>query len=282
MDDQSQCCRRCGALLVSGDVYCAACGAPTDSFERLPSDRESYRRAGAPRDRVIRSSRTPWILLGVVVVVAAGVIAAFAMRDRGATEAASVASDAPLPTPTAPLGFVKFTDEAEGFAISYPPDWVITTSWAAEEQALLEELWEGTELEEYVNASGWVFSAELAPADDLGPSMSIEVNPVIAGTSASRYSEGVDQTMRDTTEGFVVHSKRNVVLGDVGAIISDWEIPYSGYPGLAGVEGRFRTIDLMITDGEAGWTVSCSVDIAAAVDDLETCEAIITSFRLLP
>ena len=185
----------------------------------------------------------------------------------------------PLPTPTTPPGFVTFTDELNVFSISYPSAWQLDLSSMSELDAFARNLVE--------SATGGpraglrlIFSAGVDAQEGSIPNVVVNVETLPVGLTLDEYFEGGQRFMRSTIAAYRVHKQAKVLLGRTEAIVYDVEFDPSSFM-VAGSPSKGRAISLVAVDRAIGWTVTCTVKVPTRDDDLQTCDAVARSFRVL-
>ena len=71
-----------------------------------------------------------------------------------------------------------------------------------------------------------------------------------------------------------------MLLGRTEAIVYDVEFDPSSFM-VAGSPSKGRAVSLVAVDRAIGWTVTCTVKVPTRDDDLQTCDAVARSFRVL-
>ena len=192
----------------------------------------------------------------------------------------------PLPTPTAPSGFLTFTDEVIGFQISYPPSWepidseLVASTWERNVDTLSQEGWD-------LSDASLIFAAGL-PTNEGGylPSINIGVEPLPSGMSADDYiKESIAGTKKDRSAGFTFVAQSDIQIGNLAATLIQFEVPAQDHGGPSG--WRYTMIQLFVPQDRVGWVVTCallSADIfwIPSSDDLiDTCESSVRSLKIL-
>ena len=91
----------------------------------------------------------------------------------------------PIPTPTTPPGFVKYSDELSSFSIEYPREWELATSQMAPLTEDMKDLFEG-ELDNALDFTAIVF---LAGDREAGNSVNISVASLPSKLTLDEYYE---------------------------------------------------------------------------------------------
>ncbi len=186
----------------------------------------------------------------------------------------------PLPIPTIPADFVAFTDESKRFSISYPSHWELALSLTEELDEFVAELLESLESDVPLPEGSGVFFAGVPTQEGYDPNIVIVVEALPYDVGVAEYFEAVNKAEREFLTDYKLHTKAVVLLGDKEGIMTDAEYYYS--PSLdPRVTPKWRSFDLNTVDGLIGWGVGCGMTLPASPQDLETCESVVRSFRLL-
>ena len=186
---------------------------------------------------------------------------------------------APLTTPIIPPDFVTFTDESSLFSISYPSNWEITTNLSqleVEVKDIIQSMETGISFE----AIRFVFNA--GQYDVLGNVelyVAISVAPLPSEWSVEEYVEANIEGFKSIETGYEELRRTKTTVGDRQVIIIHSEADFSSViPG----DVERDSLDLMLVDGKVGWGVTCGSGTGRmSAQGLETCEAVVRSFRLL-
>jgi hypothetical protein len=184
-----------------------------------------------------------------------------------------------LPTPTTPPGFVTFSDESNLFRIEYPPEWELALSLLPDLEETLNEFIMSKESNLPVGNVATVFLAGLPVEDGYLPNVNITLESLPSEMSLQQYFEASEKNLKEFSSGYEVHQHASLLIGDMLSMKSDYEYDLSTY--VPGASGKLRVILLIMVDGKVGWSVSCTLEPQAVEEDLETCDAVVRSFRLL-
>ena len=187
----------------------------------------------------------------------------------------------PLPTPTLPPDFVTFTDESHVFSIAYQPDWELALFLLSDLEDITKDLLRMKQYDLHLNKVGMLFVAGLPDLEGYLPNVNIVVESLPSEMSAAEFYEAGERPKEVLFTGYKVHSLTKVLVGNREAIVSDSEADTSVYE--PGAKGKTRTIKLTTADGKVGWVVTCgvSIDLPPSTEDLQTCDAVVRSFRIL-
>lgn len=185
---------------------------------------------------------------------------------------------APLPTPTTPPGFITFTDELNVFSISYPSAWQLDLSSMSELDEFAKNRLESV-TGARLAATRLIFSAGVSAQEGSIPNVVLNVETLPAEVALDEYFEAGQQFLRELFAPYRVHKQGRVLLGRTEAMVSDAEFDPS-FLG-AGLPDKGRAITLVTVDRGIGWIVTCTVRIPTPDDDLQTCDALVRSLRIL-
>jgi len=187
--------------------------------------------------------------------------------------------DPTAPTPTSmlpPSDFVTFTDESDVFSISYPSHWELALSLMPEIEEITEDLIESKASGFPADKVGIVFFAGVPAPNAYLPSVNIVAESLPAGLSVEEYQEGSVEAARGLLSGFKVLDVFQVLVGNTDGLIMHAEFDISSFA--TGEVGKIRNIALLVVDGMIGWVVTCTLD---STEDLETCDAVVRTFKIL-
>ncbi len=185
----------------------------------------------------------------------------------------------PLPTPTTPPEFVTFTDESNLFSIAYPSEWVLALSIMQEVQSMVEDILKSKQFGLSFSSGGFVFAAGLPTQQGFDPNVNIVVQSLPGEIAVAEYFEAGLEQVKELLTGFKELSQARVLVGGREAIIADAEYDASNF--VPGAEGKVLTIQLTITDGRVGWTVTCTMIASPSAEELRTCDAVVRTLRIL-
>lgn len=167
--------------------------------------------------------------------------------------------------PQTPSGFDTFTDESKSFLIAYPRDWLPAPSEIPEVDQYVRRLLTGTMPKEGIEAR-------------VGVTVFLAVGPV----EEDLLQGVVNVTLRGRPEGMTL-----VRLAGVGdeepfqTVRIDSREAIITYDEMYISEVLMRSLRLATADQDLFWSVTCSTTVPGA-EHLQTCDAIIRSFRPLP
>ena len=187
----------------------------------------------------------------------------------------------PLPIPTVPPSFVPYLDETSGFSIQYPQEWELAVSRMSELEERTKALLRSMEPGLPVGELGVLLFAGLRVAEGFEPTVNIAVASLPFEMSAFELYTFSNQDPVDFFPGYKTLTRTSTIMGHTEAIIEDTEFDYSFFE--AGAEGKVRQISLSAVNGRVGWVVTCTASIGSAptTEVLETCNAVVRTFRLL-
>ena len=185
----------------------------------------------------------------------------------------------PLPTPTVPPSFVTFTDESSLFSIAYPPEWELALSMLPDLEEITKDIMLGKQSNFPVGNLSMLFMAGWPIEQGLGPDVNIIAESLPREMSVNEYHEANLEASKEALTGFKPYSQFTAVVGDRESVITDSEFDLSSLE--RGAVGRMRSVQLTTTDGKVGWVVTCSIVATPSTEDLQTCGAVIRTFRLL-
>lgn len=181
----------------------------------------------------------------------------------------------PTYTPNIPPDFILFTDESSLFSIQHPSQWELDLA----QMVTLEKQAKGFVHQKNADAplegTKLVFFA-VDPNTRLHVSVGLVSLP--ASTTLDEIIEEALTVPRQILSSWRLINRSRVTFGRSVAVIidSDYDLSEVGQG-----TGRIRTIKLMMVEGEAGWIVSCFAGIEPTEQNLETCYAVVSSFRIL-
>ena len=184
-----------------------------------------------------------------------------------------------MPTQTTPTSFVTFTDELNGFAISYPPEWDVVRSLMADLEQTTKEMVLDLDSDLPVGQFTVVFFAGLPMEARYAPNVNVVVESLAWEASAIEFAEAARTTTEELLEGYTVRRESSILVGGKEAVMVDVEVPWASYGFDA--EGIQRLLQVMATEGKTAWVVSCSMEAPPSAGESQTCEAVVRSFRLL-
>jgi hypothetical protein len=206
-------------------------------------------------------------LLAIVVVGAilfAGCI--------GAPPPAVAPAEAPL-EPQIPAHYTTYTDEADLFSISYPPDWEPALFFIKDLDKATEELLTSIEEDLPIERARTLFLAGLPTETGYAPNVKVLVEslPGIIWTH-DQVVEAEIQGIKDVVEGSHEFSRVRTTIGGREATIVDWK---------GTVPLGLHRLQAIILVGKVAWVVTC-VPPAGEFSKWESdFHAIVRSLRIL-
>ena len=179
----------------------------------------------------------------------------------------------PIPTPTTPPGFVKYSDELSSFSIEYPREWQLVTSQMTFIEGQVKDFVEGKG--DYSLDS--VASVFFAGDADRRYTVGINVESLQSNMTLDEFAEGAAAFAEELFPSFQVHRISKVQVGGKPAVLVEATFEASDFdPSLSGsVQQTLLTFLL----GKAAWTVACGYpgDPGSA----QTCESVVRTIRIL-
>ena len=185
----------------------------------------------------------------------------------------------PLATPTTPPDFVVFTDETSAFSISYPPDWELALSQMSVIEEESKKLLSDKDSELPLGNVGFLFFAGLNIEEVLDPSSNVVAESLDSEMNANEYAEVSVATMKNLFKTLKANSQTNVSVGGRKGVILDWEIDMSEIS--PEETGTLRSLQLLIGDGSIAWVASCGMRKTQSPANVQVCEDVVRSFRIL-
>ena len=208
------------------------------------------------------------VLLGLVLLLASSVVGC---------APTSAPAPAPISEPPIPAHFTTYTDEANLFSISYPPDWELLLSEIEGLEQFTKELIKSTELNDPIEAANIIFLAGVPRTDvTYDPNANIVVSPIPG--SAWPHDSQVEVEMKfikNTLEKYREFSRTKTTVDGRQATIIDYEgIP----PGM----GKGHFVQLHTFRSKTYWTVTCTTLHTEMYSDYrDDLHAIVRSLRIL-
>lgn len=227
--------------------------------------------APAKEDPVVRPSLTLSLVLGSSLVLAS-------CADNPDSEVVDSST-----ADTLPAGWTTYTDEIASYSISFPGQWVLLEVDDAAVAELLGALADGSDVP--LEGVATVFAAG---ADDASsypdPNVNIVIEPLPSDMSADDYASLAISGAEDLLESLETTSRSRVEIGGREAIVVRSSYALSEVDPTQAEETRWWTVQLAVPDSGVGWTVSCGtagVSVDDVGEDLDTCDDVVRSFRLL-
>ena len=203
----------------------------------------------------------------------------FVMVVGACTEKGAPPTFEPLPTTTIPPDFVVFTDELSLFSISYPSDWELDLASMEQLGEIVDNIIESKTSEVSLDTTGFVFFAGLPRLQGYDPNTTIAVKSLPGSMPVAEYWEASKRLLPEVYTGYSLNAENRVILGDKESMIVDYEFNASSV--ISGAPGKIRLIQSVTIDGAVGWSVACGVSSPVSQAQLQTCDAVVRSFRIL-
>lgn len=189
-----------------------------------------------------------------------------------------------LPPATVPSDWISYTDETASFQLAYPGEWTQMEVDRAAVEEILNPLLEGSDVE--VGTVAFVFGAGVpSPATGgFDPNVNVQAESLPVEPTAEEYAAASRRGVEDIFTTWETTSQSKVRIGERDAVLAHANYELSElFPAIT--DGtRVWAVLLNTTDGKTGWTLTCAkggIEASEVADDLETCEAVVRSFRLL-
>ncbi|MBI2861171.1 MAG: hypothetical protein HYX91_06655 [Chloroflexi bacterium] len=150
----------------------------------------------------------------------------------------------PLPEPEIPAHYTTYTDEAQLFSISYPPDWETALSFIPDVKKNLEEVLNSIQSGTALEKVSIVFLAGLKSTSGFTPNVNIVVEPMPAGVKThdkmvEAELKGVQQFVQD----YLILTQLKTTVGGKEATIIDAEGTFPGQQGKQRILQMFTLVD---------------------------------------
>ncbi len=177
--------------------------------------------------------------------------------------------------PLIPAHFTTYTDEANLFTISYPPDWELALSEIEGLTQFTKELIESIESGLPLERVSAIFFAGVPTETGYSPNVNIVVEslPGVRWT-LDKVVEAQIRAVKDFVEDYHEFSRFKTTIGGREATIVDWE---GTYPHL----GRSRVLQMSTLVGKTVWIVTCTPDLGKFDECEDDLHAIVRSLRIL-
>ena len=221
------------------------------------------------------------IALGTVAVACGGGDAPSTTEPTLAAQLVPTARPSPTPRPTAATrdrGFVSFTDEMKLFTVSHPPGWQLARAVMVGVDQITSRNTESGASDAQRPPIGVVFFAGVPTPQGYAPNVSIVVESLPSGLAVDEYFEATQEFAIGLFTGYKVRSRTGVLVAGREAIMAELEYDF---PSSASGSGKWSSIQTVMVDGTRGWAISCGVAAPASAEDLQTCNTVVRSFRLL-
>jgi hypothetical protein len=183
----------------------------------------------------------------------------------------------PVPTQTIPAGFDKYTDQSISFSVHYPDVWSIKRS----RMESVDEFLDQNPLDEEFRDTATIFSAGDDRDGWYEPNVVINVEAALPEFDSNEYSEAGIQAAQNVSTSFQIASQRSVQIGDISAQLIEWS--YDSAEFNPDDTGRWTIVAMSIKriGDVTGWQVACGYGEFAPPSSRETCDSVVTSFRLI-
>ncbi len=177
------------------------------------------------------------------------------------------------PTPTVSPSYVTFTDPVGLFSISHPPDWEVIWEFIGVQQSTPEE-----RLNDVLEAKriGSILFEQTGFQVVGSPDGHYTLVQVVASPWEQKHDPEVDfiNQLRQLqkSEGDRIHGVSKILVDGREAILADLEEE--------GASTSVRYLKLRVPDGGVLWTLFCWIHLRKG-NNVETCESILRSFRIL-
>ncbi|MGI9578336.1 MAG: hypothetical protein ACR2OH_09070 [Microthrixaceae bacterium] len=212
------------------------------------------------------------VLVSMFVVVA--VVSAACSDSEGSDDTATTVSGSEVPS-----GWVTHTDDASGFTLSSPGTWAVLVIDDEAVPGLLSD--PDNELEE-VNVANPFGAGLQMPSGWLNPSVSVTVEALPEELGVDEYVEGGRQALEELIPSYQATEQVNTVVGGREAVLVFSSYQLSELD--PAEDGRAWNVELVTTDGSAGWTISCTqivADGSAPPPDRDECNTVVRTFEII-
>ena len=209
---------------------------------------------------------------------AAIVFIAFVMVTSSCTSGPSPPTFQPLPTATVPPDLQLFRDEANLFSIQYPAHWELDLSILSEAESSAKELLLAKDSDLVLSGVRLLFFAS-PRVEPFQPNVVISAETLPGAFTVDEYYKVGLDIFKALVTGLIVHETAKGLVGGRESIIDRYEYDASSFE--AGAIGKLYSIDLAVVDGRIGRTASCGLEHPPSAEDLNTCDAIVRSFKIL-
>ena len=217
------------------------------------------------REAEVKTKWQPFLFVGLILLLTSSVIGC----------PAPVVEEPVVEEPPIPAHFTTYTDEANLFSISYPPDWELAL-WAIEDleqftKELIESIESGLPLER-VSA---IFFAGVPTETGYSPNVNIAVESLPGvGWTLDKYVEAGIRELKVFVEDYHEFSRVKTTIGEREATIVEYE-------GTLPQLGKFHWLLMSILVGETAWTVTCATELGKFDESEDDFYAIVRSLRIL-
>ena len=161
----------------------------------------------------------------IAIVLLLGILLVSGIACEGGGESEPTPTPTPAPTPVS--GFLTYTDEANGFSISYPEDWELVPEEMWEDVLLM--LWAPVACEEFIT------------------DFSITTEGLPYPLSVQSYSEGAERHLR-SLEGYTSISEEELTVDGKAAIKHVFTFIMEGE--------TFKVMQVYLVENKTAWVLS--------------------------
>ncbi len=178
-----------------------------------------------------------------------------------------------------PSDWTTYSGETGAFSISYPGDWEV---FALDEAATADFF---ANIDEVLGiTSDPVISLSVglpAPGGGFQPNVTVTVESIPEGLDLGQYVDGNLQGLDVVFPSYASTGRTDAVLRGVDGVLMSGSYELADL--LPDVDGRWWMVQLFLTDGMVGWSVTCGTTEAATAPgatDLDTCDSVLRTFDL--
>ena len=179
----------------------------------------------------------------------------------------------PIPTPTIPPDFVKYSDELNTFSIQYPSDWQLNLSLMNEIEQGMKDFVQG-KLDVSTESIGLIF---MATGTNVNHSANIVIESLPSNVSVDEYYDAVVKTKEKLYPSIENQRISKINVGGRQAILTEATIEYFDFN--LGLTGVLTQTQLMFVRGKVAWIATC--EYPAEEDFAERCESIVRTLKIL-
>ena len=186
------------------------------------------------------------ILCSLVVIV---LLPAAVIVDCAAPTPAPAPTPTTVPEPAIPEHFTTYTDEAQLFSISYPPDWELAMSLIPGLDESMREALRGIEFEVPPEEYTTVFFAGVPSEEGYNPNINILVGRATGSTLEEEFELNIRGLKEMDFGNYQKFEEIKTVVGGREAIIIDHAYTPPDTP-------QLRMVQVVILAGETAWFVT--------------------------
>lgn len=190
----------------------------------------------------------------------------------------AIISGCAMPTPAPkleiPAHFSTYTDEANLFSISYPPDWELALSEMEATEQATRELLESIEADLPTEKTRLIFLCEHWCEGKIDAGVNIIVGPLPKGMrTLEKVVDGDLQQLKDLAPDYRLFSQLKTTINGREAVIVDEEATIPNQP-------KFRSLFLFVLVDKNIWCMTCSTSPEKFGDWENDFHAIVRSLRI--